>query len=104
MYSFHGIVGPPPHFRRTMGVPDKRLPEFTRGLGVVEEGRACYYPLRSIGDGIKDAWGDRVLSVNIGRTDRVPFAEWEDGVRPMQMFSRWYGFSYTFADCRIYVA
>ena len=92
----------PPGFRKTMGEPDDRLPEWTRGLGVVEDGSARYYPVESIGDGIEDPWGDRILTVGIGATDHVPFARWEDGVRPMQLFSRWYGFSFTFVDCRIY--
>ena len=92
----------PPGFRKTMDAPDDRLPEWTLGLGVIEDGGACYYPTESIGDGIEDVWGDRVLRVGIGQSDRVPFAEWKDGVRPMQLFSRWYGFSYTFVGCRIY--
>lgn len=104
MTRLHGLVKLPPGFRKTMGQPDDRLPEWTHGLGVVEDGNACYYPMESIGDGIEDPWGERILRIGIGKTDHVPFAEWEDGVRPMQLFSRWYGFSYTFAGCRIYKA
>lgn len=34
--------------------------------------------------------------------DRVPVAEWtDDGQRPMQMFTRWHGFSYSFPGCNI---
>jgi hypothetical protein len=102
MARLQPLIRFPPGFRKTMGEPDDRLPEWTIGLGVVEAGDARYYPVKSIGGGIEDPWGDRILKIGIGETDRVPFAEWEDGVRPMQLFSRWYGFSYTFVGCRIH--
>ncbi len=104
MTRLGGIMKLPPGFRQTMDKPDDRLPEWTHGLGVVDGGDACYYPMKSIRGGIEDEWGNRILRVGVGKTDHVPFAEWEDGVRPMQLFSRWYGFSYTFPSCRIYGA
>jgi hypothetical protein len=53
---------------------DGRLPEWTHGLGVVEDGNACYDSMESIGDGGEDPWGDRILRVGIGKSDRVPYA------------------------------
>ena len=97
----------PPMFRRTMGKPDDRLPPHTHGLGVMvrtgTKTEARFYPMKSIGDGsgTEDPWGERVLRVRIGDDDSVPFAEWSDGERPLQLFSRWYGFSYTYPGCAI---
>ena len=102
MAALHRVIKLPPGFRRTMGKPDLRLPEWTIGLGVVVDGAACYYPMKSIGEGIEDRWQGRVLKIGIDETDHAPFAVWEDDSRPMQLFSRWYGFSFTYAGCRIF--
>jgi hypothetical protein len=98
----------PPMFRKTMGSSDDRLPPHTHGLGVMlgsgkgSSTEARFYPMSVIGSGLEDAWGDRQLEVRVGEDDHVPFARWsDDGARPMQMFSRWYGFSYTFPNCTI---
>lgn len=91
----------PPHFFRTMGAPDKRLPRMSQGLGVVVDEEARFYPLEILDAGtVTDDWNGRTLEVARGE-DRVPFAEWEDGARPFQLFTRWYGFSYTFPGCAI---
>ncbi len=92
----------PPFFRKTMGDADGRLPEHTHGLGVVVDGETRFYPMSRIGGGIEDAWGERVLSVSIDSRDGIPQAVWADGSRPMQLFSRWYGFAYTYRGCGIY--
>ncbi|GMR10518.1 MAG: hypothetical protein BMS9Abin28_1339 [Anaerolineae bacterium] len=92
----------PPGFRKTMGEIDTRLPEFTQGLGVVVDEKARFYVMNEIGDGIQDDWAGRTLSVRRNPIDRVPYAEWEDGSRPFQLFSRWYGFAFTFPGCDIY--
>ena len=96
----------PPMFRGTMGKPDARLPPHTHGLGVMVGSRgkteARFYPMNSIGNGQDDLWGDRTLQVRIGDDDHVPFACWaEEGRRPMQMFTRWYGFSSTYPGCAV---
>ena len=36
--------------------------------------------------------------------DKVPAAIWEDESRPFQLFTRWYGFSYTYPGCDIWGA
>ena len=40
----------------------------------------------------------------IGEQDGVPVATWDDGSCPVQLFSRWYGFSLTFPQCDIFNA
>lgn len=87
----------PPHFRGTMGKPDDRLPEMEMGLGVVTDGVRRFYPKQSIGEGIDDEIDRRPLHIRIGE-DGVPVARWDDGSRPFQLFTRWYGFSYTYPD------
>jgi hypothetical protein len=32
----------------------------------------------------------------------VPSAVRDDGIRPIQLFTRWYGFSYTYPGCDIF--
>jgi len=92
----------PPFFRRTMGAADDRLPEHTRGLGVVVDRRARFYPMSAIGDGVRDLWGERSLRIWIDDRDGAPRAEWEDGGAPMQLFARWYGFARTYPECGVF--
>ena len=84
--------------------PDGRLPKLTQGLGVIINGRAKYYPIESIPlDGLEERWWNRTLRVEFGKIDRAPRAFWCDtSERPMQLLSRWYGFSFTYPDCEIY--
>jgi len=92
----------PPTFARTMGAPDERLPRMSQGLGVVVDNEARFYPVETLrGQAVEDDWNGRRLRVARGAVDHVPFAEWEDGARPFQLFTRWYGFSYTFPGCTI---
>lgn len=92
----------PPVFLGTMERRDDRLPEMTHGLGVRVGGEARFYPSEKIGDGVQDDWSGRTLSVRVGDMDRIPCATWEDGTRPWQVFSRWYGFACTFPGCSIF--
>ena len=86
----------------TMGDADPRLPERTNGLGVVVEGEARFYPMDQLDTPIDDDWGGRVMRVGLGEIDGAPHATWaDDGERPMQLLSRWYGFAYTFPDCAV---
>ena len=93
----------PPHFRATMsGKADSRLDEMTQGLGVIVDDEGRFYPMDRIPEGgLLDAWHGRQLRVERRRTDRVPYAKWEDGGEPMQLLSRWYGFAFTYPGCRI---
>jgi hypothetical protein len=46
-------------------------------------------------NGIELDCGGRRLRLALGALDKVPAAHWEDGTRPFQLFTRWYGFAYT---------
>ncbi len=92
----------PPGFAKTMSAVDERLPGDTIGLGVVVGSEARFYGLDQIGDGLSDEWSGRQLRLAIDPVDHVPSACWQDdGERPMQIFTRWYGFSLTHPDCAI---
>lgn len=101
----HQKVLLPYFFNWTMyGEPDSRLPKLTQGLGVIVGRKAKYYPISAIPfDGLKDNWSGRTLRVERGMLDDVPCAFWlETGEQPMQLLTRWYGFSFTYPDCEIY--
>ena len=74
-----------------------------QGLGVVVEGRARYYPLSTIrGREVTDDWAGHLLRLHISDEDGLPAAVWEDDTRPFQIFTRWYGFSFTYPGCEIH--
>ena len=96
-----------PHFRNSMnGDIDERLPEGENGLGIMDEdNNAKFYPLNAIAKGgsITDQWQGRELIITRGRIDGTPRAKWADtGEKPMQLLTRWYGFSFTYPGCDIY--
>lgn len=39
--------------------------------------------------------------ITVAMKDGIPAATYEDGSRPMQMMTRWYGFSLTFPGCEV---
>jgi len=92
----------PPGFRRTMGPLDRRLPEMEIGLGVIANSRQCFYPLVHLGDEIEDHWQGAVLHIAVNPRDGIPEAFFPDGSRPLQMFTRWYGFSFTYPKSDIF--
>ncbi len=96
----------PPPFRLTMRTPiDSRLDSLAQGLGVVAGRTARYYPLECLarGEAIVDQLGGRPLQVSRRALDGVLHARWADtGEEPLQLLSRWYGFSFTYPDCEIY--
>ena len=95
----------PPGFRATMGERDERLGEQTSGLGVVVDGEARFYPVAALRAGaVTDDWPRGALTVALGDVDRVPFAVWADATHPFQLFTRWYGFSFTYPDCGLPLA
>jgi hypothetical protein len=101
----HVQVYMPFFFRWTMqDEPDARLPELTQGIGIVLDGKAKYYPLSAIPlNGLEDRWLNRTLNIVCGKIDGSPRAFWrETGTQPMQLLTRWYGFSYTYPGCEIY--
>jgi Protein of unknown function (DUF3179) len=93
-------------FYASMSQPiDPRLDKLTQGLGVIVAKRAKYYPLPKIPvDGLVDRWNGRSLQISRGLIDGVPQARWMDTQEePMQLLSRWYGFSFTFPHCEVYL-
>lgn len=97
----------PPRFRASMSKNiDSRLPEGEQGLGVTDGQKiGKFYPLRLIpkGQTVTDVWQGRTLLLERGAIDGVPSAKWaEGGAPPMQLLSRWYGFSFTYPNCEIY--
>jgi hypothetical protein len=83
---------------------DPRLDKMTQGLGVIVGEQAKFYPLRSISEsGINDDWQGRTLHIACGLLDGVPHARWAGtDEEPMQLLTRWYGFSFTYPRCGIY--
>ena len=95
----------PGFFYASLSEPiDPRLDKLAQGLGVIVGKKAKYYPMDRIpAYGIRDQWLNRVLCIERGAVDGVPHATWlETGEEPMQLLSRWYGFSFTYPGCEIY--
>jgi hypothetical protein len=83
---------------------DGRLPKMENGLGVVEGTEARFYRLADARRGLVDALAGRTLEVSTG-ADGIPQAVYKDGGgRPMQLFTRWYGFCCSWPGCGIYDA
>jgi hypothetical protein len=96
-----------PHFRKSMHAEiDPRRPEGEQGLGVLgDNDQGKYYPMQAIPKGgvIEDVWNGRKLRIERNALDGVPFARWIDSNEPpMQLLTRWYGFSFTYPNCEIY--
>lgn len=99
----------PGFFRRSMhSEVDPRLPEGENGLGLMtDDHQGKFYPMSAIpkGEQIEDEWMGEKIIVARGPIDGVPRARWankEIKGRPMQLLTRWYGFSFTYPDCEIY--
>ena len=96
----------PPMFRRSMAKKaDERFDKMARGLGVIVAQEGKFYPIDFLPKGgvVEDVFKGRVLQIERNAVDGVPFARWKDsGNPPMQLFTRWYGFSFTYPDCEIY--
>ncbi len=96
----------PPMFRRSMAKKaDERFDKMARGLGVIVAQEGKFYPIDLLPKGgvVEDTFKGRVLQIERNAVDGVPFARWKDSESPpMQLFTRWYGFSFTYPDCEIY--
>lgn len=90
----------PPPFRITMKKVDPRLPELMQGVGVWDDERARFYPMNALSSPVTEPWGEREIHV-AKNADGIPVATFADGERPLQMFSRWYGFAATFAHTEV---
>jgi len=109
-------------FRKTMGEADSRRPRMDVGLGVWTDSTSRFYPVTALkdrGNIVRDTIGGREIIISIDPVSGVPAAEYDDIVnsdtpkavdgvtgsssrRLMQLFTRWYGFSYTFPGCEVF--
>lgn len=98
----------PPGFGRTMSHDvDPRLDALVNGLGVILGKAGKFYPLGIVekGGSLRDVWQGRPLTIERGAVDGVLFARWEDTLEPpMQLLTRWYGFSFTYPGCELAAA
>jgi hypothetical protein len=98
----------PPGFRKTMSSVDDRLPEMASGLGVITDKVQRFYSVQAIkraGGEIEDQLDGHSILVYIDADDQTPHAIFNHEIgeqRPMQLFSRWYGFSLTYPECDVY--
>jgi hypothetical protein len=92
----------PPRFRDTMGAADTRLEAMTLGLGIITDTTKRFYPLDHIRGNVEDKIDNRTVQIAMDKETSVPFAVGDDGGRPVQLFTRWYGFSYTYPNCDIF--
>ncbi len=92
----------PGFFRDTMIEVDPRLPELTQGLGLFENDQARFYSFDAIPlAGLTDEWQGQPVQIQWG-TSKLPYAIHPiTGERPMQLLTRWYGFSLTFPDVEL---
>ena len=89
-------------FKWAMPEVDGRLPKLEQGLGVMINKQARFYPVKFVKHGIEDELAGQKLTISIDEIAGVPHAIAKDGSRPIQLLTRWYGFSLTFPDCDIY--
>lgn len=95
-------------FRKTIAREDTRRPTMDVGLGVwMSDSTARYFPLetvRAAGNRILDTLGGRPLQVDFDPAARALMALYPDrgGERPLQVFTRWYGWALTFPRTSIY--
>lgn len=103
----------PPIFRYTLGKPDERLSREVPGLGLISSRKARFYPLQLLQENgvLEDEWNGRPIQVNMDYARSFPYAVFTDEPNnesslnwPMQLYSRWYGFSLTFPRCEIYAS
>lgn len=98
----------PPGFRKTMKKVDDTLPEMTSGLGVSIDEVQRFYPVETIkeNDGIiQDKMNGREIIIEIDDSSQVPVARYvteADEEKPMQLFTRWYGFNLTYPEGEVY--
>ncbi len=98
----------PPFFKKTMRHEvDERLDRLTQGLGVMDDGDFVFYPMSTLPKEavVRDRLAGRPIQIERPAPDFVPRAIWTDdpeAAPPMQLLSRWYGFSCTYPACRVF--
>ncbi|MDR6227213.1 DUF3179 domain-containing (seleno)protein [Desmospora profundinema] len=103
LFGDRGIF--PPKFRLSMGKKDTRLPEMVSGLGVHTKKTKRFYTIGTIqeaGGELKDRVDGRPVTVSLS-LDGYPQAVFDGSEeKPMQLYCRWYGFSFTFPGCELF--
>ena len=74
------------------------------GLGVITHTTKRFYPLEHVREGVEDTIDGRIVRILVDKGTGVPSAVGRDGIKPIQLFTRWYGFSYTYPHCDIFQA
>ncbi len=95
----------PPFFRKTMSKNDDRVNEHEIGLGVVIDGHAKFYSVDKIieAKSLIDHLEDQELEITFDHDSRIPRCTIVGSdILPMQLYTRWYGFSYTYKNCDVY--
>jgi hypothetical protein len=109
MKKVHHKAAMPPGFMKTIDKLDTRLPKMESGLGIITKNTQRFYPLEIIKKNngeIHDNIEGHNIHIVLDKNDRAPIAYYTNSKgnseKPMQLFSRWYGFSLTFPNCEIY--
>lgn len=114
----------PSFFKKTMEKKDDRLDKSDLGIGIWNDSIARFYRYEDILDTgvIFDKFDGRDVIIYINKVSNIPICKYTTGGKsitwdndevklldgeildemPMQLYSRWYGFSFTFKGCQIY--
>lgn len=114
----------PSFFKQTMEKEDNRLDTMDVGLGIWKENKSKFFRYEDLEKNngvIFDEFDDKKVIVYIDKTSHIPTCKYVTGTEykwdnneiklldgeilnemPMQLYTRWYGFSFTFKDCDIY--
>lgn len=114
----------PSSFKDTMEEEDNRLDRMATGLGIWNDNKSKFYKYEDIqnNDGvIVDEFDDKRIIIYIDKASNMLVSKyvtgeeyrWDDkqielldgeilDEMPMQLLTRWYGFSLTFKNCEIY--
>jgi len=95
----------PPYFRKSMDAKDDRLDEHEIGLGIVVNNQAKFYEINKIikAGVIEDSFSGEKLIIHFDEKSKTPRCIIQDkDTLPLQLYTRWYGFSYTYKQCQIY--
>jgi hypothetical protein len=109
MKKVHSKGGMPPGFMKTINRLDTRLPKMESGLGIIAKNKRRFYPMEVIKKNngkIHDRIDKFDIVIMLDEKDRAPIAYFsndkDNKEKPMQLFTRWYGFSLTYPNCDIY--
>ncbi|WP_170109471.1 DUF3179 domain-containing (seleno)protein [Melghirimyces profundicolus] len=98
----------PPTFKSTMPKRDPRFPDMTSGVGIMADGLKKFYPIEELeksGGEVTDVLNHRPFIISVDE-DGFPDVWYEDAEGPDDVppyvYTRWYAFSLTFPDCKVF--